>query len=145
MQQSWPGLEVRDVVIQVQGDEGQADLDPRRPQLKVGSDVCVKALIGLGSIRPEYISVQIYHGAVDAWGNIKEGSTAKMTLADDNHHGNGECWFTGSMPCTKTGRYGVAIRILPKHEDLVNPYDLGLILWEEPGARRTAPMAAAGV
>ncbi len=43
---------------------------------------------------------------------------------------DGEHWFAGSIPCRKTGQYGVTVRILPKHEDLVNPYELGLIHWE---------------
>jgi hypothetical protein len=43
---------------------------------------------------------------------------------------DGEHWFVGTMHCKKTGQYGVAVRILPKHEDLANPYELGLIHWE---------------
>jgi hypothetical protein len=42
----------------------------------------------------------------------------------------GEHWFVGSMPCRNTGRHGVAVRVLPMHNDLVNPYEMGLILWE---------------
>jgi len=42
----------------------------------------------------------------------------------------GEHWFVGSMPCRNTGQYGVAVRILPRHDNLVNPYEMGLILWE---------------
>jgi hypothetical protein len=30
----------------------------------------------------------------------------------------------------KTGQQGVAVRILPRHTDLTNPYEMGLILWE---------------
>jgi starch phosphorylase len=41
-----------------------------------------------------------------------------------------EHWFVGSMPCRKTGQHGVAVRVLPRHPDLVNPYEMGLILWE---------------
>ena len=46
-------------------------------------------------------------------------------------NGNGEHWFTGSMQCKATGQHGVAVRVLPNHPDQVNPYDLGLILWEK--------------
>jgi len=43
---------------------------------------------------------------------------------------DGEHWFSGTMACSKTGKHGIAVRILPRHPDMVNPYDLGLILWE---------------
>ena len=33
----------------------------------------------------------------------------------------------------QTGQHGVAVRVLPNHADLANPYELGLILWERPG------------
>jgi hypothetical protein len=42
----------------------------------------------------------------------------------------GEHWFVGSMPCRTTGQHGVAVRVLPRHADLANPYEMGLILWE---------------
>jgi hypothetical protein len=49
----------------------------------------------------------------------------KETTGQDSEH-----WFVGSMSCGETGRHGVAVRVLPRNADLVNPYELGLILWE---------------
>jgi hypothetical protein len=46
----------------------------------------------------------------------------------------GEHWFVGSMPCRKTGQRGLAVRVLPSNPDLVNPHELGLILWETAAA-----------
>jgi hypothetical protein len=49
---------------------------------------------------------------------------------EQNSEQEGEHWFVGSMPCETTGQHGVAVRVLPKHDDLSNPYEMGLILWE---------------
>jgi starch phosphorylase len=44
----------------------------------------------------------------------------------------GEHWFAGSISPTVAGQQGLAVRILPRHTDMVNPYEPGLILWETP-------------
>jgi hypothetical protein len=44
---------------------------------------------------------------------------------------NGDHWFVGRMPCNCSGRQGIAVRILPHHEDLTIPCELGLILWQD--------------
>ena len=78
---------------------------------------------------PGNVSVELYHGPVDTWENIRIGLAERMDYERASEE-DGEHWFAGSIPCTKTGQYGVTVRILPKHEDLVNPYELGLIHWE---------------
>lgn len=138
IRESWPQCEVKDVTMRVLEGDVSEEMNPRQPQLKVGSQLAVRALIKLGSISPDDVSVELYHGPVDTWGNIREGDAVRMDFekpADEQ----GEHWFTGSMPCKKTGQHGVAVRILPKHTDLVNPHELGLILWEKPAEITDAP------
>jgi len=127
---AWPDCAVKDVVMEVQERDGSEQLNPRQPQLKVGSELHVRTLVRLGRISPEDVSVELYHGRVDGWGNIRDGAAVRMDMespADEQ----GEYWFTGSMSCEQTGQHGVAVRILPRHDDLANPYELGLILWEK--------------
>jgi hypothetical protein len=38
--------------------------------------------------------------------------------------------FAGTIKCTRSGKCGFALRVLPKHDDLVEPYEQGLITWE---------------
>ena len=129
MRNAWSDLAVKDVVMEVQNGEGNQQLNPKRPQLKIGSQLSVRALIKLDKVRPDDVSVELYHGPIDTWGNIKDGSSVKMDYKESPGQ-NGEHWFSGTMACTKTGRHGVAVRVLPRHADMVNPYELGLILWE---------------
>ena len=129
MREAWPEFAVKDVVIEIHNGNGSEQLNPKQPQLKVGSQLCVRALIKLGRISPNDISVELYHGPVDTCGNIRRGSALRMDYKEAAKQ-QGEHWFVGSMPCRNTGQHGVAVRVLPMHDDLVNPYEMGLILWE---------------
>ncbi len=77
-----------------------------------------------------YKTILICFYPVDTWQKIQNGSAVRM---DYEHAGDqeGEHWFVGSMPCTQTGKHGVSVRVLPKHTDLVDPYEMGLIHWEK--------------
>ena len=107
------------------------ELDGKNPQLKVGSKLKVSALVKLGRLKPDDISVELYHGPLDTRGNIINGSVVKMehkgSSGNDNEH-----WFSGLTPCFASGRRGVAVRVVPQHPDLNNPHELGLVLWEAP-------------
>jgi len=122
-------LAIEDVQIQVNNGNGNSRLNPKQPQLKVGSELTVKALVKLGGLKPDNVSVQLYHGTVDTWGNISEGLAVRMDYKKSAGK-DGQHWFTGLMTCRASGRQGLAVRILPKHDDLINPYELGLVLWE---------------
>ncbi|MBL7184860.1 MAG: alpha-glucan family phosphorylase [Phycisphaerae bacterium] len=127
---AWPEVTVKDVIIEVRNGDGCERLNHKGPQLKVGSQLSIRALVRLGRISREDVSVEFYHGPVDTWQKIKNGSAVRM---DYEHPADqeGEHWFVGSMPCTQTGKHGVSIRVLPKHTDLVDPYEMGLIHWEK--------------
>jgi starch phosphorylase len=129
MREAWPEFTVKDVIMEVHNGDGNERLNPKQPQLKVGSQLYVRALVKLGRISPDDVSVELYHGRVDTWENIREGTAVRMDYEQASEQA-GEHWFVGSMPCRNTGQYGVAVRILPKHDNLVNPYEMGLILWE---------------
>ncbi|MHC4645436.1 MAG: alpha-glucan family phosphorylase [Planctomycetota bacterium] len=127
---AWSEFTVRDVKVRI--DEGQADVmvGHELPQLRVGSKLSVDALVSLGRISPEDVSVELYCGTLDAWGNVECGSAVRMAHSD-TAGGDGEHWFVGSMTCKTTGRHGLLVRVLPRNSDLVDPHELGLILWEE--------------
>jgi hypothetical protein len=49
----------------------------------------------------------------------------------DRHHravGQHRSPFTGTIPC-RSGQHGFAVRVLPRHGDLGNPYEPGLVTW----------------
>jgi hypothetical protein len=42
--------------------------------------------------------------------------------------------FKGVLKCTASGKQGFAVRVLPQNGDLDNPYDTGMIVWENGNA-----------
>ena len=127
---AWPEFAIKDVQVQVNNNgQGNSRLNPEQSQIKVGSELSVRALLRLGKVGPDDVSVELYHGTVDAWGNIRNGSSVRMDYKEASEQDE-EHWFSGSMSCRTSGRQGLAVRVLPRHVDMVNPYELGLILWE---------------
>ena len=129
MSEAWRDFKIKDVVMETSNGDGNKQLDPKHSQLKVGSELSVRALVKLGKIRPEDISVELYYGPIDTWGNIRHACAVRMEHKEAGEPQD-EHWFAGTMSCQKAGRHGVTVRVLPKHDDLVSPYDMRLILWE---------------
>jgi starch phosphorylase len=129
VKQAWSDLAIENVELQVARAGELSKMNLEQPQLEVGSQVRVEAAIRLGRLKPADIAVEIYHGVVDSAGNIEGGEVTRM-----QYQGNGEVAelyaFAGEIPCRTSGRQGFALRILPTHADLVEPYEPGLILWE---------------
>jgi len=126
---AWPEFSIQDVSIDVVYEDTHAPLDSKQPQIKAGACLQVKAFVGLGAVDPSQVSVELYHGPVDTWGNIKDGVAVEMDHDADSGQ-EGTHGFASSILCQQTGQHGVAVRILPKHPDLVHSHELGLILWE---------------
>lgn len=126
---AWSELAIKDVKVSVKSNDAEQELSPRAPQLKVGQSLKVQALVKLGRLAPEDISVQLYCGQVDSWGEIRDGSAIEMDCEKSTDQPD-EHLFTGLMPCKASGRQGLAVRLLPKHPDLINAKDIGLIQWE---------------
>jgi starch phosphorylase len=127
---AWSDLNIKDVQASVVNGQLDKTVKASRSYLKVGSILNVKVLVKLGRIKPDDVSVELYNGPVDAWGKITNGSSLSMDCKEPVNH-DGEYWFEGKVKCTNSGRQGFAVRILPRHKDMVNPNEMGLILWEK--------------
>ncbi len=95
--------------------------------MHVGAHLEVQARVNLGGLAPEDVEVQLFHGAVDNLGEIPQPNTITM-----NHNGTpaGNVWlFQGTIPCRFSGQHGYAVRVLPRHVDLANPFEPGLVCW----------------
>ncbi len=100
---------------------------PEGRELKVGDQLQVQAEIALGALNPTDVTVELFYGPLDAEGLIVRAQTIPMLIAQSK--GKGMFIFAGGITCTTSGRHGYALRILPNHEDLGNPFEMGLILW----------------
>jgi starch phosphorylase len=95
--------------------------------LKVGDSLHVRVEIFLGKLIPSDVRVEFYHGQVDQHGQIIDGRAMSMTHAEPN--GGDNYLFTGVVPCERSGQYGYAVRILPRHPDLNNAFAMQLVHW----------------
>jgi starch phosphorylase len=109
--------------VRVEGVEAHG-ADP----MTVGGHLEVKAKVQLGGLSPDDVEVQLFHGVVDSFGDIPNPRTVPMS-----HNGRpeaGGAWaFAGTIPCRSSGQHGYAVRVLPKHADLGNPFEPGLLTW----------------
>ena len=99
-------------------------------QLKVGGKFVVTADVDLGPLTPDDVEVQIYFGKM-----IGNGDTQKNSYAVMEHQpkeGKSKIYsFKGEVDLRETGQFGYTLRILPKHEMLINPFEMGLIRWAD--------------
>lgn len=95
--------------------------------MQVGASLEVKARVNLGGLSPEDVEVQLFHGTVDSLGEIPNPRTVAMSH-NGAHEGNS--WiFSGTIPCRSSGQHGYAVRVLPRHKALANPFEPGLVTW----------------
>jgi starch phosphorylase len=96
--------------------------------LHVGGALTVKARVQLGHLSPDDVQVQLFHGLVDNLGEIPRPSTVLMST--NGSVPDGGAWlFQGTIPCRASGQHGYTVRVLPRHGDLANPVEPGLVCW----------------
>ncbi|MGA2915874.1 MAG: alpha-glucan family phosphorylase [Sedimentisphaerales bacterium] len=137
LKQEWKNIKIEDVDVQIRNGKAAVPLNGNAVSLAVGAELQITANVRLGNLTPGDVAVQIYHGSVDLWGNINVGSVKNMengpqasTETIEQTKKDGLYQFTGTIKCTRSGKCGFALRVVPKHEDLVEPYEPGLITWE---------------
>jgi glycogen phosphorylase len=109
--------------VRVEGVEAHG-ADP----MTVGGQLDVRARVQLGGLSPDDVEVQLFHGVVDSFGDIPNPRTVPMSH-NGRPEGQGAWAFQGTIPCRSSGQHGYAVRVLPKHADLGNPFEPGLLTW----------------
>src|SRR5205085_10500974 len=117
LQQAWGQVRVEGVVSEEGGET-----------LRVGSELNVRARVQLGGLKPDDVDVQLFHGVLDSFGDIAHPHTAPMTT-NSSPRGRTAWDYVGTIACTASGQYGFTVRVLPRHPDLPNPYETGLLYW----------------
>jgi starch phosphorylase len=100
---------------------------PTPETLKVGGEIDVAASVHLGGIPPADVAVQACFGRIDAMGELTEPST--IALKSGGVDATGRAIFKGKVHCTASGQFGLAVRVLPNHPLLPNPFEPGLVTW----------------
>ncbi len=94
----------------------------------VRSPVRVSARVNLGKLNPDEVLVQLYHGRVNALGELVDAQAINMqhgeSLGDGTHR------FVGLFAPSASGQHGFSVRVLPYDDRLVSPFVPGLITWD---------------
>jgi starch phosphorylase len=117
VQEQWGQVRIERVWSERAEDEG----------LRVGDQLQVQAQVHLGTLKPTDVAVQVYHGPLNTDGMIVGGEALPTLIAQSK--GQGTYVFAGAIGCRRSGRHGYALRILPHHQDLGHPLEMGLVLW----------------
>lgn len=91
--------------------------------------ITVRAEVALGRLQPSDVSVQLQYGPVDAAGEIRSPQVLPMQHVGET--GTGIYLFEGTIVCNGTGQWGYNLRVIPAHEDLISPFDIGVVMWAE--------------
>ncbi|MCZ7544073.1 MAG: alpha-glucan family phosphorylase [Anaerolineae bacterium] len=100
---------------------------PDGAQVKVGAEIHVKTWVELGELTPDDVTVEVFHGPIDTDGNIISGEAVPMQYTGE--YDNTRYRFDAPVVYHTSGARGIAVRVLPHHDDLASPIGTGLIHW----------------
>ena len=111
----WPSLRVLDI----------AEKDST--EVPVGMPLHVQATVATGPLTPDDLSVELYHGHLEAGSDIVEGHPSQMDCT--GHAGDDRYIFEGAITSKQSGSHAYAVRVVPRHPMMSNPFEMSLIYW----------------
>lgn len=96
--------------------------------IHVGDHLPINAQIHLGSLTPDDVEVQIYYGPIDKQNDPHFSRTVVMETSDGLNE-KGLYNYSGKIVPLNSGQKGFTIRVLPKNDLLINPFEIGVIHW----------------
>ena len=117
----------REDLNQVWSDVSVLDVDIASGDVEIGSRTEIRAVVRLGNLQPPDVKVQLYYGMLDSIGNIREGQSIDMAIADSN--GDGVYTFRTEHTYQTTGNVGFSVRVLPYHPYLHTSFVPHKIVW----------------
>ena len=100
--------------------------------MMAGSSLEVEANVSLGPLTSDEVTVELYHGPLDASGNISHPSRtalAKTATQDKKAPEFPIHTYAGKIPVQSCGQQGFAIRVLPRNSSVELRMEPGLIRW----------------
>lgn len=98
---------------------------------RVGENLHLTALIDLGELSPEDVTVELYYGVLQSADLLSSGKATTMEMLEA--HGGGRYLYACDISCPMSGRYGFTARVLPAGDAWAR-FAPGLIRWAEPNS-----------
>ncbi|MCP4376464.1 MAG: glycosyltransferase family 1 protein [bacterium] len=102
------------------------NMDPNGHGAQVGKTIRVEASIDLGELSPDDVLVELYFGSLDEDGQLNRGQATIMKQVDNDSDASS---YVVEMPCPSSGRAGYTVRIMPRHDAMVDPIEMSMIRW----------------
>ncbi len=118
IRRDWPHVRLSDVSIHTGNGTN----------VTVGDSVEVSVRASLGPIEPEFVRVQVQVGE-SANGHILNPVT--VNLGQVEKISSGVFRFAGKIPAQESGSYGLGVRVIPTHPNLIQEHELRLITWAQ--------------
>ena len=112
---AWPQLHIQSVEAQNQNTS------------RIGDTFYATLKLTPGELTHNDLCVELYHGHIGATGEIASATTTPWVF--DKVDADGTLVYKIEIKLQVNGQWGYTARVLPHHEDLVSPHDLGVITW----------------
>lgn len=97
-------------------------------RVAVGEEISIRAHVRLGALRPDEVVVEAFYSPLRPDGTLRNGKAVPLEWKGQQE---GEHVYEGAVPARTSGTHGYAVRVLPRHEDVLIPAELPLVAWEE--------------
>jgi starch phosphorylase len=115
VREAWPLVAVKEIRLE------------SRDEVAVGEPVRVSAVVELGSLAPEDVAVELYHGPTGGRHEIGRGHIVRMRAVERSSSGG---WlYSGEIATHESGDHAFAARVVPYSEAMSHPYETSLIHW----------------
>lgn len=94
-----------------------------------GEKISLEAVVALGSLKPEDVSVELYFGNMDNTGRIEKGEFVTMQFIEETNPGTYRS--KADLILMDGGEYGYNFRIIPHRKDLSDKFELRLVKWAD--------------
>jgi starch phosphorylase len=108
--------------IKIEAVDVSEDVD-----VKVNQPITVKARLNLAGLTAADVQIELYQGSLDTNGEIVGGVPVVMDYVGENEQNS--TLYTADIMYISSGLQGLSLRVLPKHDYLSSPYEVGVILW----------------
>ena len=110
---AWGGVRVEHVEASGAGDVAE-----------VGAVVQIRAFVSLGELSPDDVTVQVVHGPIDAEDVFRDPTVEQLAVVES--YEGARYRFDGRLTLGRSGPLGYPVRVVPRHDRLVSPAELGV-------------------
>ncbi len=90
---------------------------------ELGNALEVRAVVELGDLTPDDVSVDAVYGRVDDMDELHDVASIRLDCTDEV---DGAWRFEGQLPLDRRGAFGYTVRVLPRHDAFASPAELSL-------------------